>query len=879
VRPWGIKRVFSFASRTNDEVRGDIADEVAFHLDMRTDELKREGLSESDARARAMREFGGREPGMRALEQIDCRVERRRGLVRLLSELRRDIAIGLRLLRRNPGFAAIAILTLALGIGANTAIYSVFDAVLLRPLPYPEPDRLLMVSETQENGSANNVAGGVYLDWRTHQTKFDALTLVGQVTYNLRGNGPPERLAGLEVSHEFLQVLGTPTLLGRGFLPDDDRPGGHNDVVIITEELWRSHFGGDHSIVGRTIVLDQVPRTIIGVLPAGTWLFREHAFLVPAVLTPGTPRAARAPHWAAVFGRLAPGATVTEANTELRAIRRQLVKEYPTFKQRWGVVATPVTEVLGGVTRTPMLVLLLAVSIVLLIACANVANLVLARSCHRQQELAVRAALGASGGRLVRQVLTENLTLAILGGVAGLAVACGGVVLLRTIAAAVMPIAFTPALDLRVLMFSFAITMATGPLFGLLPALRSRRPDLNATLNSGSRGSTAAGHQRTQATLVAIEVALTVVLLSSAGLLLRSLANAASVDPGFEPARVLAFDVSMPRVSYPTPEKQLAFATTLLDRLRALPGVDAAGTGMAIPFAGGGYGEFFRRPGAREADQVVGRFDYVSPGYLEALGTRLLAGRRFTGADNRANGPRVVVISDTTARTFLRGQPAVGQSLEIAGGEWQVVGVIDDVVDRRLDAVRGAFAYAPQAFDTSSFSVAVRTHLQPMTLVASIQREMQQLDPGVALARPRALDRAMAESMMQRKVVLGLIGVFAFAALALATVGLYGVMAYAVATRQREFGIRIAFGAVRRDLVSQVLRAGLRMMGIGLVLGLAGTLGAAQLLSSQLFQVGGGDPVVIGTVTLTVIAVAVFACWVPAWRASRYDPVVALRAE
>ena len=692
MRPWGVKRLFRFPFRTREDVRTDIADEFAFHLDMRRDELMRGGLDETEARARAAREFGDRAAGVRACAETGDRFERRRRIGQLAGELRQDVTLGLRLLGRNPGFATVAILTLALGIGANTAIYSVLDALLLRPLPYPEPHRLVQVSETLENGSPNSVSGGAFLDWRTHQTTFEAIALTGRVSYNLRGGGPPERLTGLEVSHEFLRVLGVQPLLGRGFMPEDDRPGGRNDVVLLTEELWRTRFGGDTAIVGRAITLDEVPRTVVGVLPEGAWVLKEDAFFVPAVLAPGTPRAARAPHWAAVFGRLAPDADVARADAELKSVKRRLDSEYPAFKRPWGVVVQPVTDVIGGLTRRPLLILLAAVSMVLLIACANVANLLLARACHRQQELAVRAALGAGNRRLVRQVLTENLVLAVVGGAAGIGVAHLSVDVLRRLTADVLPFTFSPELDLRVLTFSLAVTMATGLLFGLLPALRARRLALTGTLNDGGRSATAGGGHRTQSLLIVAEVALTVVLLTSAGLLLRSLGEAASTDPGFDPSRALAFDLSLPDATYASSARRLAFSTSLLERVRALPGVSAAGTGMAIPFSGGGYGEYFRLPGRTELrDMALGRMNFVSPGYLEALGTRVLAGRRLTEADNRGGGARVAVISEATARQFFRDGDAIGQTLVVASDSWQIVGVIADVVDRRLDAVRGAF--------------------------------------------------------------------------------------------------------------------------------------------------------------------------------------------
>jgi predicted permease len=878
MRPRGIKRLFRFSSRTADQVRADISDEFAFHLDMRTEELIKDGIAPARARAQALRELGRADSSAVDLARVGDRVERRRRAGQFAAELRDDTALGLRLLVRSPGFAVVAILTLALGIGANTAIYSVLDAVLLRPLPYPEQDRIMLVFETLENGRQNSVSGGAFLDWRTHQTQFEALVLTGRVSYNLRDGGTPERLRGMEVSHEFLKVLGIPPLLGRGFMPDDDRPGGANDVVMITEELWRTRFGSDPAIVGRTIVLDEIPRTIIGVFPKGAWLFNEDVFFVPAVLAPGTTRASRGQHWAGVFGRLAATSTVARADAELKEVKRRLNPEYPQFKQKWGVNVQPVTEVIGGLARTPLLILLGAVSLVLLIACANVSSLLLARAYHRQQELTVRAALGASGGRLVRQILAENFVLALLGGFAGIAVAYVGVDILRQFAAGAMPITVTPRLDLQVLLVSAAVTIATGPLVGLLPALRARRPNL-AAMNSGSKGAASGGRQRTQSLLIVGEVALTVVLLASAGLLLRSLANAASEDPGFEPSRVLAFDLSLPDVSYASGEKRLAFSSALLTRLRALPGVDGAGTGMAIPFSGGGFGEFFSRPDGRESEPVIGKLDFVSPGYLEALGTRLLMGRRLTDADNRPNGPRVAVISEQTMRLFFPKRDAVGQPLVVRGQTWQVIGVIADVVDRRLDVPRGAVAYVPSAFNPGSISVVVRTGLEPLSLVAAVGAEVARLDPGVALASPRSLDRAMADSMAQRKVVLALVATFAGAALLLAAIGLYGVMAYAVASRRREFGIRLALGALRTDLIRHVLRGGLSLTGAGLVIGLIGAAGLSQLLGSQLYQVRGSDPIVVAGTTAAVLAVAVLACWIPAWRASGYEPTVALRAE
>ena len=878
MRPWGVKRLFHHPSRTPDDLGRDVSAEIAFHLEMRVEELIREGLSAADAHEAARREFGGVDAGIHALARIDAGIERRRTLSRFLGELRQDASMGARLLVRSPGFAVVAILTLALGIGANTTIYSGLDAALLRPLPYPSPDRLVLVSETREDGGANSSSGGAFLDWRESRGGFEALVLTGRATVNLRQGTTAERLVGMEVSHEFLQVLGIAPLLGRGFQPEDDRPGGHNAVVMLTEELWRSRFNADRSLIGRTILLDEMPHEVIGVLPRRGWMLKDVTFFVPAVLAPGTDRARRAPHWAGVFGRLAPGVTAAQAQSELLAVKARLNDQYPAFKKRWGVSVQPVTDVIAGLTRTPMLLLLGAVSVVLLIACANVANLLLARSCHRQQELAVRAALGASGARLVRQVLTENLVLTLLGGAAGVLLAYGGVEVLRWLTADALPLEFAPRLDHRVLAGALALTLLTGPLVGLLPALRARRPNPGAAMSGGSKGVAGGGSQRTKAALVVFEVALTVTLLASAGLLLRSLANAASADPGFQPDRVLAFDISLPDASYASRERRLVFASELLERLRALPGVEGAGTGLAIPYASGGYGEFFAR-GDRQSDPVIGRVNFVSPGYLEALGARLVAGRWLEDTDNRAEGPRVAIISEHTRQMFYPGQNPVGQAMVIRGERWQVIGVVSDVVERRPDAPPGAYAYMPSARSGDSPSVIVSTALEPLALLPLVRAEVARIDPGVAVANPRPLDRAKADSMSDRRFILALLVTFAVTALTLASLGVYGVMAYAVATRRREFGIRLACGALRSDVMRDVFRRGLTVTSIGLGLGLVGAAGAARLIGSQLFRVGATDPFVAATTAATVMGAALAACWLPAWRASRIDPASALRAD
>jgi predicted permease len=877
--PRSVRRLFTFPFRTREDVRADVHDEFAFHLDMRADDLTRLGMTPAEARAQAAREFGNTAAGAAACVRAGDQIERRRRLGQWLGDVRQDVVVALRLLKRSPGFAAVAILTLALGIGANSAIFSALDAVLLRPLPYDNPDRLVQVFETLPSGSQNSVSGGAYLDWRQHQTQFTALALINRIAVNLRGGGTTERLSGIEASHELFQVLGVSPLLGRGFLPEDDDPGGGNDVVLLAEELWRSRFGGDPSIVNRTILLDETPRTVIGILPKGAWLFREASFFVPVVLRPGAERTQRAGHWALVLGRLKPQVTMQQAGVELKTIKRQLESVYPGFKKEWGVALQPLPEMVGGPSRPAVLILLGAVSLVLLIACANVAGLLLARGCQRQQEIAVRAALGASATRIVRQVLTESIVLAILGGLAGLVVTSWGIGLLRHLTADLLPPAFAPRLDVRVLAFSLIVTAATGLLFGLLPALRARRPDLNDTLKNGGKNSTSGGRQRTQSLLVIGEVATTVVLLASAGLLLRSLANTATADAGFDPSRVLAFDISIPRATYQSPERRDAFMNELLARLRAVPGVERAGAGLAIPFSGGGFGEYFRRVDQPDVnDNMLGRLNFASAGYLEALGARLLAGRTLVDADMLEQAPRVAVISAGTARTLFGDKPAVGERVNIAAETWQVVGVVADIVDRRLDAPARSYASVPLRSPTS-YSILVRTRTAGLGLVDGIRREMARLDPGVALANPRMLGEARASSMAERRMVLLLVAVFAGAALTLACIGLYGVMAYSVATRRREICIRMALGAVRGDVMRAVVRDGLRLMAVGLAIGLVMALAAAKLLTTQLYRVHSYDPTVLGATIAAVSLVALLATSMPAWRATRFSPIAALRNE
>jgi predicted permease len=793
----------------------------------------------------------------------------------------------LRSLLRTPGFTIVAVLTLAIGIGANTAIFSTINAALLRPLPYPHADRLVELRERRADGGINNVSGGAFLDWRTHQTLFDRLTLLNGVAFNFRDQGaPPVRLDGLAVTHEFLRVLDVPPLLGRDFLPEDEQPGGQNHVVILTEELWRSRFGADPSVLGTQLILDDMPHTVVGVAPAGAWLHRDAQFFVPIVLRPNTELSSRDLHFATVIGRMKSGVTPLQAETELKEIKRQLESDYPTWKREWSVNVFGLQTQLSGNSRPALLTLIGAVGLVLLIACANVANLLLARASDRRQEIAVRAALGASGARLMRQVLAESLLLAFLGGGLGVVLSFWGVDALRHFTADVLPRALAPTIDGRVLAFSIAVTGATGLLFGIVPAWQVRRPNLNDVLKSGGRSATTGGRNRTQSALVIAEVALTLMLLASAGLLLRSLAKVTGNDTGFEPHRAVAFDLSLPGATYGNNEQRLAFLRDALARLRAIPGVDAAGAGLGVPFSGRGPGEYISRPDQPD-NQSLGRLDYISGGYLEALGAKLLAGRTLTDADNTANAPRQVVINQMCAQMFFANEDPVGHSIFVLGNSWRIVGVIADIPDRSLDGAPRPFAYAALAFESRRFSLVVRTTsslenaeaLEPLSLVPSLRAAIQRIDPGLPLANIRTLEQAMSGSLAQRRVILSLIGAFAITALALACIGLYGVMAYSVVIRRRELSIRLALGATPAAIARMVLRDGFRLTLVGLAVGLAGAFAGARLIASFLFGVGPHDPFVLGAAACLLAAVAVASCWLPASRAARVEPMTALRSD
>jgi predicted permease len=851
-----------------DRFEAEMAEEMRAHLELEAAARRARGAAAADARREAALAFGH-------VESLKETV-RDRGAWRHVGRTWQDVRYAVRLLAKWPAFSVVVIGTIALAVGGTTAIFSAVDAALLRPLPYPESDRLVRIVELLDDGRRNSVSGGAFLDWRAHATRLESAVILGGVTANLRrGLGTADRLAGAQVSHELLRVFGIAPILGRGFGPEDDKVGGTGDVVLLTESLWRSRFGGDAGIVGTSITLDERPRLVIGVVPDTASIERDVQFFIPVVLDPAD-RGQRTGHWAAVFARMTPGTTVAQLDAELKAVKQRLNPAYPAFKRTWGVEAIGLQAELAREARPLLLALGAAVSLVLLIACANIANLLLARSWLREREVALRAALGASSGRLARQLLTESAVMALIGGVAGVGLASLAVGVLSEAAIEFLPPALTPALDLRVAGFAASVSLLTGLLFGALPAWRARRPNLVDAMRRDGPTATAR-RPGGQAVLVVGQVALTVVLLVAAGLFARSLIRAVTTDPGFVPERVLAFDLSLPDVTYPDAASRLAFSRAVLERVRALPGVRAAGTAMGVPFAGGGFGEFLTTvPQPQRGDLHLGRVDYVSDGFFEALGARLRAGRFFTADDNRTDARPVAVVNRALVRQLFGEGDPVGRTVYFRG-PLEVVGVIDDVVDRRLDLSHAPRLYMVQARNPFTFSILVGTAGDPAALAPALRQTLRAVDAGVAAVNIRTLDDARARSMSDRRFAMWVVVLFAVAALTLASLGVYGVMADAVSARRRELCLRLALGARRGHLIRSVVASGLGLTAVGLVLGGLGAVAAGRWLQALLYEVRPSDPLVFAGALATIALVALAASCGPALRATRLDAIAALR--
>jgi len=810
--------------------------------------------------------------------------------------LLQDLRYAIRTLLKQPAFTLVALLTLALGIGANTAIFGIVNAVLLRPLPYHEPDRIVLLWSHWTNWTKTWLSPPELADYQRQARSLEHVAAFSSTSFNLTA-GPgsePLRVLAAQVQSGMFAALGATTIAGRVFTADEDRPG-HERVVMLTEGLWRSQFGSDPSIVGRTIDLDATPYTVVGVLPAALRLpldYANRAFTqiwVPLALGPTDPQE-RGNHGLNALGRLTPGVPLSQAQAEIDAITRGFQQQYPNnYDTAFGLTLVPAPLEVFGDVRPALLVLLLAVGAVLLIACANVANLLLARSEGRQKELALRLALGAGRHRIVRQLLTESMLLALVGGVAGVALAYGLTQALVALDPLKIPRVQDIALDGRVLAFTAAVSLVTGLLFGIAPALQSARTDLQSVLKEGGRDShVATGWLRR--VLVIGEVAASVVLVAAALLLARSFARLLDVNAGFNPAHVLTLRTSLPSATYTDAAAMVKAYTEVGRRLRESPGVLAAGAVTGLPLAStrGDWGIRIEGRPSDPRDNLAADWQVVTPGYFEALGTPLRGGRTFTDAD-RADTLLVIVINETMAKKYWPGVDAIGRRMRMGRSEWiTVVGVVADIHHRGLDMQprpemyrpHTQFRYGgPEAPAVSTMTWAVRTADDPRAATSYARAAIHAVDPKLGISDIATMDQVVADSTSDRRLNMLLFALLGSLALALATVGVYGVVAYSVSQRTHEIGVRMAIGAKPGDVVRMMVSEGGRLAVVGVVLGSVAALAGARLIRGLLFEVSATDPLTFAAVAAALLGVALLASYIPARRATRVDPMVALRGE
>jgi putative ABC transport system permease protein len=797
-----------------------------------------------------------------------------------------DLRYGARMLLKHPGFTLVAIFTLALGIGANTAIFSVVNAVLLQPLPYPEPDRLVRVWETdarfpQEKQTASFPC---LRDWREQSQSFAQIAAYEHESFILTGGAEPERVVGLAVSANFFQALGVKPALGREFLAEEDKYGGPR-VVILSHGLWQRRFAGDQRVIGQTMTINSETYTVIGVLPPGVeYPEQRRGVWTPLALDPGRMEE-RGGHFLNVIGRLKPGASAQSAQAEMDAIARRLEQQYPNSNTNVGVLIMSLHEHLVGDVRRALLVLLGAVGFVLLIACANVATLLLARATARQKELAIRSALGAGRGRLVRQLMMESVLLACLGGSAGLLLAFWGIDLLVAAIPGSMHNVKEVGIDSSVLAFTMAVSLVTGMIFGLMPTLRGSKIDLNETLRDGSRGMTGSlRHQRLRNAFVVVEIALSLMLLAGGGLLIKSFWQLRQIRPGFDTERVLTLQLNLPEKRYTDAKQQNDLITRILERLAALPGVTAVGATTELPFTGSRTGSSIQIEGRALLPLGVDlRADRrtVSADYFQAMGIPLLRGRDFTARDN-AESPRLAIINEQAARRFFPNEDPLGKRLIMGrDAKFEIVGVVGDVKHENLteEPRPEVYTHTLQSSLRTWMDVAVRADGDAESLTASARSAIRAVDPDQPVYNVLTMKQRLGRSLANSRFNALLLGVFAAIAVILAATGIYGVMSYAVTQRTHEIGIRLALGAQRGNVLAMVIRQGMRIALIGVGIGLISALALARLMAGLLYQVGAADPLTFATVSVLLCAVALLACYAPARRATKVDPMIALRRE
>ena len=870
----------------NESCDSEFQIEIEEHVRLLTERYRRQGMTAEAAMLAARRQFGNT-----ALVDED---RRNMQMFQTIESLRADLTYALHMLRKNRGFAAAAVVTLALGIGANTAIFSVSNAVLFKPLPYAEPSRIVTLWEQQRDRTLSDVAPANFVDWRDASRSFSGMAAVSASSFAssfiLGGQSDASRLVGGDVSSSFFSVLGVRFMLGRNFLPEEDQPG-QNRVAILSYPAWRDRFGADRDIAGKAITLDDDRYTVVGVLPAdfqfgstaADFQTRSQADIwVPLALDPQ--RLKRNSHTLRVIARLAPDVTLAQAQSEVDVIAANLARRYPDFNRDKGIAAVSLAQRVTATVRAPLQMLLGAVGLVLLIACANVANLLLSRAAARQTEIAVRVALGASRGRLAQQLLTESLLLAGIGGTAGFLLALATTAALAPHLPPDLSRAAGMVGDVRLLVFTTVISLAAGTLFGLGPLVGTTRFSAGESLKQSHRVA-GASHRGLRDGLAVAQISIAIVLLIGAGLMTKSFWALTHVAPGFRSDNILTARLSLSRSRYPDNRRIAAFERELLETLKRKPGVQSAGLATYLPLSGTDNGWSFVIEG--QPPLPVGTFNMAkyrpaSAGYFETIGIPLLRGRSFAPADT-TDSPWVTVINDSLARAYWGGQDPIGRRLQFGAETWRtVIGVVGDVLHEGLNGETKPEMYVPieQAPNTESGpTIVVRTALDTGAAAGELRGAVAAIDRAIPVDRIQTMGQLVSGSVAQPRFRTVILAAFSVLALVMASIGIYGVMNYLVTQRTREFGIRVSMGATRADVLRLVLGRAGALIGAGTCLGLAGSVGLVRLIATLLFGTAPLDPLTFAAAPALLAAVALAASYVPAWRATRVDPVVALRYE
>ena len=864
----------------------DFASELDSHLAMLIDENIRRGMPPEEARRAARIKLGG----VTQLKETNRELHS----LPVIETFLQDARYAIRMLRKNPGFTAVAVLTLALGIGANTAIFSVVYAVLLKPLPYANPNQLVSAFQAniQEGVPEDGTSYPNFEEWRAQNHVFSDLSTINFHQLTLTGSGEPSVVNTCVVTPQHFALLDVKPLQGRIFYPDDGKQGAP-PVVILSENLWRGALGSDPKIVGSSITLDKRPFTVVGIMPAAfrsPFINNAQDVWIPLVQDPlfGSWMARRGGHWLPVFGRLKPGVSLAQAQAEMDTISERLASEFPAENKGWTVRLVPMQKEIVGDVRTALLVLLGAVGLVLLIACANIANLLLTRATSRSKEIAVRTALGAGRSRIIRQLLSETAVLGLLGGVVGIALAYWGVRALSSLLPDNLPQLNAIRVDNFVLVFALALSAIASVAFGLVPALFASKSDIQASLREGSSRSGESGNRRrARSFLAAAEIALAMVLLVAAGLLLRSFSKLTSVSPGFDAQHIVKAEVSLPQFQYSKPEQWTAFSDQLLAGIQAQPGLQDSAIAIPVPIADGFINLAFEIAGvppASPSDSRLANYVSVSPNYFRVMGIPLLSGRLFNQQDI-ADAPRVTLISKALAQRYFPNQDPIGKQLNFgfppnADVSREIIGIVGDVRDKSLGDAPAPMMYVP--FSQAPFwgaNLVVKSTLSTSAVATSIRQQVQKIDKDLPVTDVEKLPDLLDASVSQQRFRTFLLGLFAAMALILAATGIFGVISYSVSRRTNEIGIRVALGASRSTILRMILRESLILAAVGLAVGLPCALAASHLIGHMLFGVSANDPVTLAAVAFTLATVAALAGFVPARRAMQVDPMVALRHE